>query len=132
TEEVILHDNSVRTELPKQKPDRVYGLRATTSFEKYLSSPFEHEGAPEANCTLGDLLGTSPFKSGSDPLLFPFLLLEAKSEQSGNGFDDIQVQSAFPLWALLTLQQKLQSFNSENDRSFHPLVWFLATRGDTW
>lgn len=120
-----------RSELPRQEPDRVYGLQATRNFEDLLSRPIPSTTAGTAPTTVGDLVRSSPFKSESDPLLFPFLVLEAKSESSSNGFDDIQVQTALPIWALLKLQEGLQLQAGAESHS-HPLVWFLASRGDAW
>ncbi|KAL2837237.1 hypothetical protein BJY01DRAFT_237950 [Aspergillus pseudoustus] len=104
----VVCDELLRSQLPKQGPDR----------------------HPED--TISDILKTSPFKSEADPLLFPFLLLEAKSETSSSGFDAIQVQSAFPIYALLKIQEELRccvDWQSGEER-FEPLVWFLASRGD--
>ncbi|TVY81443.1 hypothetical protein LSUE1_G006252 [Lachnellula suecica] len=70
--------------------------------------------------------------SGFEPLLFPFLILEAKSEKSACGFDDIQTQTAFPILALIKLQQDLQGQIAGMDSGAAPLVWFLANRGDAW
>ena len=72
--------------------------------------------------TIRDLIRCSPFKAESDPLLFPFLVLEAKSESSQAGFDDIQTQTAFPIWSLLKLQEGLLSHNVCTKSSFEPLV----------
>jgi hypothetical protein len=102
-QEFIIHDLTLRAELPQQGPDRIYGLRATRNFENLLSQSMAHT-SDEADCvTIGDVIRSSPFKAESDPLLFPFLVLEAKSESSGNGFDKIQTQTAFPIWTLLKL-----------------------------
>ena len=134
TQELIIHDEALRAELPRQEPDRVFGLRATRNIGELLSRPIaftpEHNG--NGALVLADILRTSPFKPGPDPLLFPFLLLEAKAEKSKTGFYGIQIQSAFPLWALLRLQEELQLCNQESEPSFSPLVWFIATRGDAW
>jgi hypothetical protein len=57
-------------EMPKwKKPDRIYGLRQTTNFETVL-------------LTLRQPVRTNPFEDMIEPLLFPFLILEAKSERS--------------------------------------------------
>lgn len=61
----------------------------------------------DADTTLGELVRSSPFKDGIEPLLFPFLILEAKSGKSSSGFREIQMQTAFPIFALLKLQQDL-------------------------
>lgn len=78
------------------------------------------------------MVKSSPFKDSVDPLLFPFLILEAKSETSSNGFDDIQVQTAFPIWSLLKLQEGLHAKVRNIGPETGPLVWFLANRGDAW
>lgn len=128
---MIIHDLTVRSELLNQEPDRIYGLQATRNFEDLLSRSIPSTTAGTAPTTVGDLIRSSPFKSESDPLLFPFLVLEAKSESSSDGFDDIQTQTAFPIWALLKLQEDLQLQVGAESHS-DPLVWFFASRGDVW
>jgi hypothetical protein len=41
------------------------------------------------NLSIGEVVRASPFKEGVEPLFFPFLILEAKSEKNLNGFKDI-------------------------------------------
>jgi hypothetical protein len=131
-QELIIHDLTLRAELPQQELDRIYGLRATRNFEDLLSQSMTHTSDETEPITIGDVIRSSPFKAESDPLLFPFLVLEAKSESSRNGFDNIQTQTAFPIWAMLRLQEGPQSHKVGPESSFEPLVWFLATRGDAW
>ncbi|KAJ5274021.1 hypothetical protein N7478_009146 [Penicillium angulare] len=131
-EEFVIYDDILRSQLEKQGPDRVYGLKNTGNFDSLLSSSAPPELANEPGDTIGDIIKHKPFDSDTDPLLFPFLLLEAKSESSNNGFDDIQIQSAFPIRALLKLQGDLQASSSIPDPCMAPLVWFLACRGDAW
>lgn len=92
--------------------------------------------ADSQGCSVGECVRTSAFKEGTDPLLFPFLVLEAKAEKSSSGFVDIQTQTMFPIMALLKLQEDLQKktvghIESESSES-SSLVWFLANRGDSW
>ena len=94
--------------------------------------------------SVGECIRTSPFKEGTEPLLFPFLVLEAKAEKSSNGFVDIQTQTMFPVRALFKLQEDLQleMLKSQQDlrdemvdtteNDLGPLVWFFANRGDSW
>ncbi|KAK2760893.1 hypothetical protein FQN54_002133 [Arachnomyces sp. PD_36] len=124
-QELIVHNDVSNTQIPRQEPDRIFGLRTTKNFEDLVSRPV----AASPNVTLADHIRMCPFKKDSDPLLFPFLLLEAKSETSSNGFDDIQVQSALPLWALLKLQEELQSHRQENEPQWHPLDIVLLWSG---
>jgi len=118
--------------LPKQEPDRVYGLRATRNFQKLLSKQAINSLTSGERLTIGEIVRTSPFKEGVEPLLFPFLVLEAKSEKSANGFGDIQTQTAFPILALLKLQEDLQAKVEDSIPDSGPLVWFFANRGDAW
>ncbi|GKZ37575.1 hypothetical protein AbraIFM66950_009188 [Aspergillus brasiliensis] len=134
-EEFVVHDQLLRSQLPKQAPDRVIGLQSTHNFEQLLSSPVQSQLSGGGSFpTVLDAIRVTPFKSQADPLLFPFMLLEAKSGKSSNSFDAIQVQSAFPIHALLNLQEQLRSQVdvSAEEETLEPLVWFLASRGDTW
>ena len=132
-QEVILHEPLLRSELPKQEPDRVYGLQATQNFEDFLSRPMANPSAENQGFSVGECIRSSSFKEGTDPLLFPFLVLEAKAEKSSNGFADIQTQTMFPIRALLKLQEDLQKATKHaTDSGLGPLVWFFANRGDSW
>ena len=82
--------------------------------------------------SIGDSVQSSPFGDASDPLLFPFLVLEAKSDKSPNGFDDISNQTAFPILALLRLQEDLARQVDDEKLDGGPLAWFFASRGDAW
>ncbi|KAK2879385.1 hypothetical protein FQN49_000928 [Arthroderma sp. PD_2] len=95
-QEPIIHDSFPSKELPKQEPDRVYGLKLTKNFQKILSSRIQPALAQSSDVTVSEF-----------------------------------VQSAFPIWALLQLQENLLSHKSD-ESSFRPLVWFLANRGDAW
>jgi hypothetical protein len=129
---VIIHDPLLRSELPKQEPDRVYGLQATTNFENLFSAPAMGTRGFGNRPNVRDVVRSSPFREGTEPLLFPFLILEAKSEKSSDGFDDIQAQTAFPIWALLKLQEDLRAQVTDVEPETGPLVWFFASRGDAW
>jgi hypothetical protein len=60
------------------------------------------------------------------------MVLEAKSAKSSYGFYDIEMQTAFPIFALLQLQENLLKQVRNSGVARKPLVWFLANRGDTW
>jgi hypothetical protein len=132
TQEVIIHDPLLRSQLPKQEPDRVYGLQMTNNFDKLLSTCLPSMVSNDPNATLRDFVKSCPFKDGVEPLLFPFLILGAKSEKSANGFNDIQTQTAFPIFALLKLQEDLLTQATDGHIADRPLVWFFANRGDAW
>lgn len=74
----------------------------------------------------------TPFKQVGDPLLFPFLILEAKSAK-GEDFYSIQLQTAFPIRTLLKMQSDLQNECGQLiSWQGGPLVWFLSNRGEDW
>lgn len=134
-------------ELPKRKPDRVYGLRQTPNFSQRLSTPVtllrefakaetlkaisEVSASEAGDLLVEDILQAAPFNSIGDPLLFPFLVIEAKSEE-GRGFHSCGIQTALPLWALLKLQDRLQTLTRPMSELGGPLVWYIAYRGDDW
>jgi hypothetical protein len=91
----------------------VFGLRHTKAFKENASVP---EG-----------LRRSPFLDGK--VLYPFLIIEAKSEKRSPGFESIETQTAFPIRTLLKLQKDL---STASGISLKPLVWFLANQGDEW
>jgi len=97
---------------PRQ-PDRVFGLGKTRVFKEYISSR--------------QLLKHSPFVDGN--VLYPFLVIEAKSEKGSPGFESIENQTAFPLRTLVKLQHDLRL---QSVCDINPLVWFLANQGDEW
>ena len=135
-EEIVLQDLSVQSALAeegfnqKQKPDRVYGLRETRNFETILDQiPSSNS---QSGMTVRDSIRVSPFRDTDigASLIFPFLILEAKSENS-DGFEQIQCQTAFPIQALLQLQDNLQH-KAINVSTPEPFLWFIACRGDMW
>lgn len=99
-----------------RKPDGVYGLRRTEVFDSLL----ERHGAG---------LWTSPF--GNETVLYPFLVVEWKSEQGGPGFSSIERQTAFPIRTMLRLQQHVYARGGPK-AGVNPLVWFMANQGEDW
>ena len=82
---------------------------------------------------LRESIAHSPFKGDGESVLFPFLVLEAKSEKGSDGFGSTQIQTAFAIRRLLILQHDLKSATGrESQWGSGPLVWFLAHRGETW
>jgi len=126
-----LEDDPLFGELPSgQKPDRVYGFRETSRFRCLLDEEVSVPGL--GTHELRDIVECSPFNEMRDQVLFPFLVLEAKSD-SGDSFDDIEIQTAFVIKKLLDLQLKLKSTTGERSQwQSGPLVWFLSNRGYDW
>jgi hypothetical protein len=74
----------------------------------------------------------TPFEERKRPLMFPFLISEAKTER-GHSFDACERQTAFPIWKLLRLQDELQIRAQQTlSEQGGPLVWFFANRGEDW
>ncbi|KIW18880.1 hypothetical protein PV08_03169 [Exophiala spinifera] len=113
-----------------QRPDRVYGFRKTSRFSRFLEEEISHP--PFERQELRDVVECSPFNDMRDEVLFPFLVVEAKSE-TGNSFDDIEIQTAHAIKKLLDIQLKLRLLTGERSQwQSGPLVWFLSNRGDDW
>ena len=132
-EELVIPDDPIvagKKSENRRKPDRIFGLRETKNFETLLDKiPITGQDRSGA---LRDTLQYTPFKDvTNNPLLFPFLILEAKSEISNDAFTDIEFQTAYPIKILLELQLKLFK-QAAGTKVFEPLVWFLGHRGDTW
>jgi hypothetical protein len=71
--------------------------------------------------------------TGGSPLLFPFLLSEAKRESSAEGFEQMEIQTCFPIKHALQLQYDLlHTHGNTMDVPGCPLIWFLANRGEDW
>ena len=122
-EEAIIHDDVLQYQMPKrEKPDRVYGLRVTNRLDRLLNWT-EDKRSASAGKTIGESLRTSPFRPDGDPIIFPFLTLEAKSEKGSNSFSDIQMQTAFTIYSLLKLQEELRkATGDESQWETGPLV----------
>lgn len=110
-------------QLPKKYPDRIFGLKKTKAVANLLDADLGISNRTP-RC--------SPFRDLNDPLLFPFLIIEAKPERHSVGFEETQTQTALPIWALLNLQESVRIECSDTADSSPSLVWFIANRGDTW
>jgi len=132
-QECIIHEESLQSMMPKkEEPDRVYGLRTTKRLERLLLYT-EDKRPSSGGKFIGESIRTSPFRPDGEPVVFPFLVLEAKSEKGRNGFSDIEFQTAFSIRALLKLQEDLRkAAGDESEWETGPLVWFLANKGEQW
>ncbi|KAI1031302.1 hypothetical protein LB504_000118 [Fusarium proliferatum] len=120
-EQAIIYPPELLADLPKreERPDRIYGLKATKRFRRLLGS------VPGTR--------TTPFKPDGEPIIFPFLVIEAKSEKAGYNFSDIQIQTSFVIRELLSIQQGLAAAAEEDqDWDAGPLVWSLSYMGEQW
>jgi hypothetical protein len=132
-EENVLHDQQVLDDLPKKElPDRIYGLRMTKRLERLLLWSEDKRPSSDGK-TIGESIRTSPFRADGEPVIFPFLVVEAKSEKGRDSFSDIEVQTAFTIRTLLKIQQDLRDAAGEESESEpSPLVWFFSYKGDQW
>ncbi|KAF3384716.1 hypothetical protein F1880_001925 [Penicillium rolfsii] len=137
----IKHDPPLRISLQPLKVkkseivDRIYGLRETENFRLILDST-DRRYVGTRNTSLRESINFSPFSSrGHEPLLFPFLIMEAKSSK-GRSRAETHMQSAFCIRHLLKIQQDLVTAMGDELQykkyKTDPLVWYIATRGEQW
>jgi hypothetical protein len=134
-EEIVLHDGILLFESPKQEPDRIFGLQETKSFQAALDAEYLYrDRLTESGKLVRDNVRFSPFpERGGNPLLYPFLIYEAKSEKGRDNFDSAEVQTALPIRTLLKLQSDLQKKQGNHmEWRSGPLVWFFSNKGEAW
>lgn len=120
--------------LPKhfEAPDRVYGLSQTDNFKVLLDSTDKRSLAATPHRSLRETMKVNPFKPEVEPLLYPFLMMEAKSSKGADRLET-NLQSAFVIRTLLNLQHDLKAATEEETKwRTGPLVWFLSWRGERW
>lgn len=133
--------------LPERRPDRVYGLCQTTNFEDRLGGTAQRvldSASQDATSILQtttasgneellvqDFLQATPFHQRGEPLLFPFLLIEAKSEE-GKGHRNCGIQTSLPIWGLLKSQERLSELSCPLEELGGPFAWYISYLGDSW
>lgn len=118
--------NSEKDLVKMERPDRIYGFVETRRFREALNKlPAESEN---------EIQYRSFVKSASYPIIYPFLVCEAKSERSTDGFREIELQTMFTIYTLLKIQEGLQNESAKHGISppTCPMVWFFAYRGANW
>ncbi len=132
------YEKAVEYEIPElkvpTKPDRVCGLKATDNIRRLLAKPlppnsWERQEGPKP---IGSVIRTSVFRWEDDPLLFPFLILEAKKDSVEGSWRAIEAQTVFPIWLALNLQRGLQSYRTGDHGLPDPFVWFIGYKGCEW
>ena len=89
-EEKIRHDPPLPvTSQPEkrkhyEKPDRVYGLKQTDNLKLLLDSDDKRAVTTTPSPSLRETIEVSPFKPEGKPLLYPFLIIEAKSSKGAD------------------------------------------------
>ena len=109
-----------------EKPDRVHGLRKTARFARLLKEQ------TKSGKTIEETLRANPFRKETAALIFPFLVLEAKSEKSDSSLSRSELQTASSIMTLLSLQQKLATLGKHTTSSLIPVTWFLSNKGEHW
>ena len=109
-----------------EKPDRVFGLRKTARFAKLLKE------RTRTGKNIEEVLQASPFRQEAAALIFPFLVVEAKSEKGDSCLSRTQLQTASSIMTLLRLQQNLASVEKHVSSPLTPVVWFLSNKGEHW
>ncbi|KNG85566.1 hypothetical protein ANOM_006655 [Aspergillus nomiae NRRL 13137] len=114
-----------------EEPDRVYGLRDTGSLRDVLNSINRHTVSDGNFQSLRETIEVSPFDDEGEQLLFPFLIMEAKSGKNGD-MAAVEMQTGFCIRRLLKLQHELGKAGEYRCGTFEPLVWFLSWSGEQW
>lgn len=112
----VIHDPAdglLEKDLPSRGLDRIIGLRKT-NLMKDLIAPYRR-------------LRHSPFGDGN--VLYPFLVIDTRSDGDSLGFESIEHRTAFQIRTLVNLQYRLQL---QSHRGMDPLVWVLANQKDQW
>ncbi|KAI9766384.1 MAG: hypothetical protein M1839_004916 [Geoglossum umbratile] len=134
-DELILYGHDLASQVRDRKPDRIYGLQQTNNFEKELGKRAQmvhHLANAASTQRVMDTIESTPLQGRGDPLIFPFLIAEAKSAEGG-GFAACGLQTAFPIWKLLKIQEQLEATTGRGLREQGgPLVWYVAYRGENW
>jgi len=122
---------STKTNPRKRRPDRIVGFQETRSLERRLDSIAQWLPNAGVTKTIRETTEYTVLNSKGGQLLFPFLVIEAKSE-NGFGFGVCRRQTALPIWKMLRIQKELQSQSKRNLEYGGPLVWYIAYRGKEW
>jgi hypothetical protein len=129
--------------ITKRRTDRVYGMRQTTNFEEMLNKVLDDTNESSIAAVMRTIdsdaeevlvrgfIQATPYHRRGEPLLFPFLMMEAKSEDGG-GFSKCGIQTSLPIWSLLKGQEKLSELGAQLHELGGPLVWYIAYLGDEW
>lgn len=121
-EEAIIHVPELQQALGAQRePDAIYGLLNTERMSHYLQA---------IGTQRPDVKFHQPLADRGNPLLFPFLVVEAKSGVASDTWESIRLQTAFAIRELLQCQHYL--FQDVGVGETAPLVWFIANKGSNW
>jgi hypothetical protein len=134
-DEPVQHDQDIAQSLPKNadKPDAIYGLRQTRHFENLLYGRARIRADNGEEALVRDLLGEQPIAGEGDPMLFPFLVVEAKSGKSADDWHSVKLQSAFAVKTFLETQYNLQKSTGSLSKWVEgPFAWLFMSKGEDW
>ncbi|KAK7229660.1 hypothetical protein V2G26_001830 [Clonostachys chloroleuca] len=120
-----------------EKPDRTFGLRQTRNIENLLYDEAKgglQDSHSQVAKQVHEIVGLdSPLALTGDRLLFPFLVLEAKSSNAADSWHSIQLQTAFSIRSFLAAQERLRkAANIPSSHQEGSVVWFMANKGEDW
>lgn len=113
--------------IKRQHPDSIYGLRATRNIVDLLEDTKDGSYSQEK---LREIINPSPVPIRADELVFPFMVTESKTMDSGCDWYAIDIQTAFPIKAFLDAQDRLNQEVSKHVSQ--PLVWFFSHQSEEW
>ncbi|PMD63792.1 uncharacterized protein K444DRAFT_584149, partial [Hyaloscypha bicolor E] len=118
----------------RRRPDRIIGFQETRSFSRRLEKydlMAGQSGNEAGNITLWETVESTVLNHKGNSLLFPFLIIEAKSRH-GAPFDYCNLQTAAPILKMLKMQEDLQKKSNMTLEYGGPLVWYISYRGEDW
>jgi hypothetical protein len=127
------HPDTSTTKSIRRRPDRILGFRETNSFRRLLDQSNQNAISlydDEIN-KIGQLIDGTVLKHKGNLLLFPFLIIEAKSG-SGAGFNACDEQTSSPIVQMLKVQEALQAKSQVTLEYGGPLMWYIAYREEDW
>lgn len=136
-DELVLYDpfeastDSLKDKLRQRRPDRIIGFQETHSVGEALDHNARRLQDDAGLQTIRDMVECTVLNHKSGLLLFPFLVIEAKSD-AGENFRACDAQTAFPIWKMLNIQEELQAKTHLKLTYGGPLLWYIAYRGNDW
>lgn len=129
-----LSESDSEKRVERRRPNRIIGFQETHSFTRrlekhdFVAAESENEAG---NVTLWDTVESTILNHKGKALLFPFLIIEAKSRH-GAPFDYCNLQTAAPILKMLKMQEDIQKKSNMTLEYGGPLVWYIAYRGEDW
>lgn len=120
--------------LKRRRPDRIFGFQETNSLSRRLDQLNLMAGRLRDELgaeTLRQTVDSTVLNHKGNCLLFPFLIIEAKSG-SGANFNACDEQTSLPILQMLKLQEDIQAKSQMRLEYGGPLLWYIAYKGEDW